>query len=419
MSSTILNNDQKATLKAKQPLPEGWRWVRLGEVCRVQGGFAFKSEDYCVKGIPVIRISNLIDGRVKITKDTICVSEETVANLAQFKLNEGDLLVAMSGATTGKLGVVPKSILPAYLNQRVGRFMPDPNKIDINYLYMFLSQPGYLSNIFLNAFGSAIPNVSPGFIEGLSMLLPPLPEQKRIAAILKEQMVVVEKARAATEAQLESAKVLPTAYLRAVFNSPEAQKWPRKRLDEVCTEKVGTRDPRFEPDKSFWYIDITSVNNITKRIKMPKNILGKDAPSRARQVIHADDVIVSTTRPNLNAVAVVPAELDNQICSTGFCVLRANGNLDHNYLFSFVQTSEFVHNLSDLVRGALYPAVTDKQVRSQLLPIPPLPEQQRIVETLNDQMASVERTRKVLEEQLDTINKLPDALLRRAFNGEL
>jgi type I restriction enzyme S subunit len=148
--------------------------------------------------------------------------------------------------------------------------------------------------------------------------------------------------------------------------------------------------------------------------------LGKESPSRARQVILTNDVIVSTTRPNLNAVALVPKELNNQICSTGFCVLRAKSNLlDTNYLFHFVKSYKFVKSLSDLVKGALYPAVTNKQVFAQNIPLPPLPEQKRLATLLTEKLADVEHLQKTLEEQLQAINLMPCAILRQAFNGEL
>src|SRR5207248_9224992 len=188
--------------------------------------------------------------------------------------------------------------------------------------------------------------------------------------------------------------------------------WRWIRLADICEHKTDIRDPRVDPDATFRYVDITSVDNNTKRIVEAKTLLGKDAPSRARQVIRVDDVIVSTTRPNLNAVAFVPPDLDNQICSTGFCVLRALPELDPHYLFAFVQTSEFVWSLSGLVKGALYPAVTDEQVKAQLIPLPSLAEQERIAAILNDQIAAVERARAAAEEQLDAGKALPAAYVR-------
>lgn len=193
--------------------------------------------------------------------------------------------------------------------------------------------------------------------------------------------------------------------------------WHWASLGAVCESRTGTRDPASRPNDTFYYVDISSVDNEAKRIVSPKSLLGKDAPSRARQVIHADDVIVSTTRPNLNAVALVPPELDDQICSTGFCVLRTTDAVHPAYLFAFVQSTEFVEKLSDLVRGALYPAVTDKQVREQLIPVPPLPEQQRIAALLTEQMAAVERARRAAEARIEAAEGLADAYLREVFGS--
>lgn len=199
---------------------------------------------------------------------------------------------------------------------------------------------------------------------------------------------------------------------------PLPESWQWVKLGDVCASKITTRDPRREPDTRFIYVDITSINPSTKTITEPKTLLGRDAPSRARQVIEAGDVIVSTTRPNLNAVAKIAPEFDGQICSTGFCVLRPNNQeLDSDFLFHFVRTKAFIQSLSDLVKGALYPAVTDKDVRAQFIPLPPLGEQKRIASRLNEQLAAVESARKAAEEQLAEIESLPASLLREAFAG--
>lgn len=172
--------------------------------------------------------------------------------------------------------------------------------------------------------------------------------------------------------------------------------WRWARLGDVCVP-TETRDPRREPEQIFKYVDITSVDNLEKRVVFAREILGKDAPSRARQVIRAGDVIVSTTRPNLNAA--------NQ--------------LDAQFLFAFVQAEKFITELSEQVKGALYPVVTDAQVRAVEIPLPPLPEQRRIAARLNEIMAEIARARAAAQSQLDAINALPAAYLRKAFRGEL
>ena len=193
--------------------------------------------------------------------------------------------------------------------------------------------------------------------------------------------------------------------------------WRLIRLVDICEKRIATRNPNSNPDKEFYYIDISSIDNNLKEIVTPKLILGKNAPSRARQVIQTDDILVSTIRPNLNAVALVPPSLNNQICSTGFCVLRPTKSIYAQYLFSFVQSSEFVQALSDLVKGALYPAVTDDQVLSQQISIPNILEQERIAGILKSNLSTIIYARAAAEAQLAAAKALPAAYLRAVFES--
>lgn len=199
--------------------------------------------------------------------------------------------------------------------------------------------------------------------------------------------------------------------------SGEEAEWPLVPLSEVCDPTPGTRAPSEHPDAAFRYVDITGVDNKQKRILEARSVLGKDAPSRARKVIRNGDVIVATTRPNLNAVAVVPDDLDNEICSTGFCVLRPTPRVRGDYLFMFVRSAAFVDPLSDLVKGALYPAVSDKQVLAQRMLLPPLPEQERIAARLAGQLAEIERARAASLARVAAAESLPAAYLRDVFDG--
>lgn len=196
---------------------------------------------------------------------------------------------------------------------------------------------------------------------------------------------------------------------------PEGWRWVR--LGEVCatTEK---RDPRDAPDLPFRYVDISSIDNHLKRVGETRTILGKDAPSRARQIIKANDVLVATTRPNLNAVALVPKELHDEICSTGFCVLRPTEPIEPSFLFAFVQTQYFVDMISGQVRGMLYPAITGNEIRNVPLPLPFLPEQRRIAAKVQELMQEVERARGACEGQLEAAKALSAAYLREVFESE-
>lgn len=140
-----------------------------------------------------------------------------------------------------------------------------------------------------------------------------------------------------------------------------------------------------------------------------------EAPSRARQIVKTNDVLVATTRPNLNAVALVPPELDGQICSTGFCVLRALREELARYIFAYVQSPPFVSAVSALVQGALYPAIKDDDVKDCWMSIPPPNEQNTIVARLESQKSVIQRMRQAAECQMEAVNTLPGALLREVF----
>lgn len=188
-------------------------------------------------------------------------------------------------------------------------------------------------------------------------------------------------------------------------------KWPMVEMGKVCvpTEQY---DPGRAPESCFRYIDIASIDKDKKVINGTQTLLGQDAPSRARKVVRADDVLVSTVRPNLNTVAMVPDELDGEIASTGFCVLRSNSKLiDGRFLFYRTVTSDFVSYLVSSMKGANYPAVTDGTVKGTKIPLPPLSEQHRIVEIL-DQADSIRKLRAVADSKADRI--LP-ALYNKIF----
>jgi type I restriction enzyme S subunit len=122
--------------------------------------------------------------------------------------------------------------------------------------------------------------------------------------------------------------------------------YPQAQIGQLCLP-TGQRDRRDTPYRAFKYVDISSVDKDLKAIVRTQEVIGKDAPSRARKVIAANDVLVSTVRPNLNAVAVVPCELDGEIASTGFCVLRPNPTIvNARYLLYWTLTPDIVGYLT-------------------------------------------------------------------------
>jgi len=137
-------------------------------------------------------------------------------------------------------------------------------------------------------------------------------------------------------------------------------------------------------DNYIRYVDLSSVDSTTKSITDCHQLLGSAAPSRARQLVAASDILVSTVRPNLNGVAMVPAELDGATASTGFCVLRPNLNRVYpKYLFQWIKSPAFIRDMVRKATGASYPAVSDKIVFESKIPLPTIEKQRRIATVLD------------------------------------
>ncbi|WP_370847655.1 restriction endonuclease subunit S [Phocaeicola coprophilus] len=155
-------------------MPAGWAMCKLSDLCRIENGFAFSSDDYKSQGIPLVRISNITHNTIDITD---CAYIEGITD-DKFKISKGDLLIAMSGATTGKMGVYPFDET-AYLNQRVGN-IKILNKFSLYPNYRNTYMQSKVDEILKIAYGGAQPNISASIIGNFDFPLPPYKEQIRI-----------------------------------------------------------------------------------------------------------------------------------------------------------------------------------------------------------------------------------------------
>jgi len=155
-------------------------------------------------------------------------------------------------------------------------------------------------------------------------------------------------------------------------------KFPKEivvRVDEVADVSKVKRDPAKNPDDLFQYIDIASVDVATGVIFNPQELRGDEAPSRARKVVRAFDVIVSTYRPTRGAIAVIPEGLHNHIASTAFSIVRAKDDVNPFYLHYALRLPSTLEQFRKWSTGSSYPAILDEDVKKTRIPLP-LPEVQ-------------------------------------------
>ncbi len=171
-----------------QALPQGWAWVRLGDIIEVINGVAFSGKDFVAQGVGVVKIGDIQQGKICSTTMSK-VSEQRVKDLAdRVKVLKGDVVIALSGATTGKLGVHTTTEI-FYLNQRVGKIVP--YLVSPHFLYLALTAK--LPELVKQSAGSAILNLTTKQLKALPIALPPLAEQQRIATEVEVLMCLCEQ----------------------------------------------------------------------------------------------------------------------------------------------------------------------------------------------------------------------------------
>ena len=185
-------------------------------------------------------------------------------------------------------------------------------------------------------------------------------------------------------------------------------------LGDVAAEPVDQTGPTSD----FVYVDISSIDRETKRIDSAKTIVASEAPSRAKQVLRTGDVVISMTRPNLNAVALVPNHLDGAIGSTGFHVLRSRW-IKPEFLFGLVQTDGFIDSMCDVVQGALYPAVRPKDIAAFKFVLQSPSQQTRIIEKLEELLSDLDAGVAELKAARKKLGQYRQSLLKAAVEGAL
>ena len=183
-------------------------------------------------------------------------------------------------------------------------------------------------------------------------------------------------------------------------------------LDSVCEKKISTLPSQYEGKIN--YVVISSIENETKQIISTQCLSAKEAPSRAKQLLEVGDILVSTVRPNLNAVAMVRQQAENLLVgSTGYCVLRCNDKVDKRYVFYFCQSPYFVDDMTSQATGASYPAVSSGIVKNSTIPFCPI-EEQAVIADIFDKLSQLIILRK---QQLAKLDEFVKARFVELFGG--
>jgi type I restriction enzyme S subunit len=290
------------------------------------------------------------------------------------------------------------------------------------WIWYFVRQKQFLQEAATHFTGAVGQQRLPeSFLANYLLPIPPLSEQKRIVERIEELMQEVDKARKACEQQLAAVKALPSAYLREVFESKEAKRWNRERLGEVCEIFSGSPAPQekkyFEEGKyPFVRVKDLGKHGWTTNLNETDDFIN-DLAIRELKLVRAPKGTILFPRSgaaiatNSRAILGIDAYIVSHLAAIKPIDQRANQYFVYYWLCT-VDMTQYMENPG-------YPSLKLSTISHIPIPIPPLTEQKRIVDYLNEKMAQIEKLRTAIEKQWLVINALPQAILKKAFRGEL
>ena len=427
-------------------LPKNWEVARLKEICEKNNssikrgpfGSSITKSMFVPKGKDTYKVyeqGNAI--RRDINYGSYYITKDKFESLSAFQVKPGDIIVSCAG-TIGKTFILPPKIEPGIINQALLKLTLDTSIIDKKFFLLEFESISVQLN--LHAKGSAIKNLaSLKYLKNkVDFPLPPLEEQKRIVAKIEKLMPLVdeyaesynrlqkidnefedklkqsvlqyamegklvkqdpsdepaselikkienEKAELVKAGKIKRNKKLPVVTdEEKSFAIPNNWQWVR--LGELLKPEISLK-----PKSSFKYIDIASLDNKTNVITNYKTcIIGKDKiPVRATKLVSKGDILYSTVRPYLKNVAIVPNELDKQIATSGFYVLKPLEPTDNKYLFYLLLSPYLTNAMHEKMKGINSPSIKKSDLKSFPIPLPPLEEQKRIVAKIEKIMNSI------------------------------
>lgn len=359
-------------------------------------------------------------GRGIFHKDPVLGAD--LGNKRVFWIQPGDLIFNNVFAWEGAVALAREDERGKIGSHRFMTYVVDSDVADSNYLrHFFSSQPG-LALLQHASPGSAGRNRTLAIdrFADLKIPLPDLGIQRSVASKLDRLSYFSADLSRRADRAAHLASSLRWAFVRRAFeelsNSHGEVALPE--YVDINPESVSPRSAF--SGRSFVYVDIGAVDKGTGRIIGAESMPADDAPSRARRRIRRGDVIVSTVRPNLRGSAMVPEELDGQVCSTGFAVLRPKSGLDSAFLAWQVLSDTFVDQLVDSTRGGHYPAVPDRQLIEVRIVVPAdVGVQTEVAAKLDGAMTMLDKTGERQHHARQLLDALRVSVLNSAFEGNL
>lgn len=427
----------------KSTLPPNWSWVKLGDVCyTTSGGTPSRGNSKYFNGrIPWVKSGELDKGLILDTEEKI--SEEALKNSSAKLFPKGTLLIALYGATIGKLAFLG---IEAATNQAVCGIYKNEN-IKSNFLFNFLSfKKQYLVK---QSIGGAQPNISQGILKNLEIPLPPPPEQKKIVEKIEELFSGLDDGVSSLKKAKEQIRLYRQSVLASAFSgkllTPSAGRKAHSEMLKAAEPKTpysnqllagwkwvknkdllkyvtsGSRDwKKYYSDSGARFIRTQDINTNrlifenTAYVKLPEKVEGK------RSLVEEGDLLMTITGANVGKVAVVDFPINEAYVSQSVALLKYLDKKITKYLWYYFQAPEFGKTfIEKLVYGMGRPVLSLANMRDVEVLICPYEQQELIISEIEKRFSEVDNLEKAIDDSLAKSETLRQSILKKAFEGKL
>ena len=395
------------------------KFQKIKDVCTISGGYAFKSNDFTDEGTPIIRIGDISGNKVTINSGTAFIKEYN-KKLNKFIIEKGDILVALSGATTGKFGIYDED-RTALLNQRVAKISPKQN-LNNRYLYHYMNMLQVI--IYSKALGCAQPNISPNDIGEIEIYIPPRSEQDRLSEILDKAQELIDKRKKQIEELDELVKSRFIEMFGDPINNPKG--WEVKKLKDMSTKILSGNTPK---GGSEVYVDegimFFRSQNVWKNKLVLDDIAYIDKETHDRMLkssLKNRDILmtktgrINTENSSLGRAAMFIGEDDSANINGHVYLVRLQEGEVNEFVLFILTTNEY----RDYIRSVCVGGIDKRQINKEHLeefPIvyPPIELQNQFA----DFVKQVDKLKFEMEKSLKELEGNFNSLMQKAFNGEL
>jgi|JI9StandDraft_1071089.scaffolds.fasta_scaffold01567_19 type I restriction enzyme S subunit len=397
-------------------LKKGWEVKKLGEVAKATYGYTEKAS-FKEIGPRFLRITDIQDDGVNW--DTVPFCKINNAELEKYKLKDGDIVFARTGATTGKSYLVsnpPKSVFASYLI----KVHIENRELSPNYLFLFFQTQTYWDTINAGVSGSAQGGFNATKLSELEIPIPPLTEQQRIVTTLDKAFAAIAKARNNAEQNLKNAKELFESYLQSVFVD-KGKDWENVKLSELANDITdGDHMPPPKTKSGIPFITISNINKQNNQIDFSDTFtVSKDYFEKIKlnRKPKKGDILYTVT-----GSYGIPVLIEDNV---EFCfqrhigLIRPKENINSKWLFYWILSPQAVRQANDTATGTAQRTVSLTALRNFDIPKMSISQQQAIVKKLDALSAETKKLEAIYQQKINDLDELKKSILQKAFNGEL